>query len=121
MLDLNKLEGVLISHFVKESVKLAETNNQTAKNRPMKVTIITELQYNYVPPMCTNTQGHSGSEDVARVGENGVIEIEEFEARGEGDRWRYDIHYEDGTVIRTFNPHMVIFKTVDKNNNNATN
>lgn len=38
------------------------------------------------------------------VGSLGVVAIKEHAARGEGDRWFYDVHYEDGKVIRIFQP-----------------
>jgi hypothetical protein len=36
-----------------------------------------------------------------------VKKITEHAAKGEGDKWFYDIEMEDGTEIRIFNPNMV--------------
>lgn len=43
------------------------------------------------------------------VGSDGVIEIKEHQAQGEGDRWFYDVHYEKGQVRRIFNPSQALF------------
>lgn len=37
------------------------------------------------------------------VGQGGAKEIREHEAQGEGDKWFYDVIYEDGNEIRLFN------------------
>lgn len=42
-----------------------------------------------------------------KVGEDGVIKIEEHKAQGEGDRWYYDISFNDGRTERVFNPNRV--------------
>lgn len=47
--------------------------------------------------------------ECARVGHAGVIRITEHRAAGEGDRWYYDIHKDDGEMFRIFNPNMVHF------------
>lgn len=44
------------------------------------------------------------------VGKNGVVSIEEHKAQYEGDKWYYDVTFEDGRVIRIFNPNIVEFK-----------
>lgn len=36
--------------------------------------------------------------------------IKEHKAKGEGDKWYYDIHYSDGSVERIFNPNQVYYK-----------
>jgi hypothetical protein len=43
------------------------------------------------------------------VGQNGVVKIEEHRARGEGDRWYYDVYYKSGRVLRLFNIDEVCF------------
>jgi len=70
---------------------------------------IKQLIYDYTPTMCTNTQGIGEQSLSAEVGVNGVTEITEHAAAGDGDKWYYDIHYNDGVVVRTFNPHKVYF------------
>ena len=44
------------------------------------------------------------------VGKGGIIAITEHRAQGEGDKWYYDIQFEDGTVNREFCPVTVIWK-----------
>lgn len=51
----------------------------------------------------------SNDETVYVVGESGVVDIKEHSAKGEGDRWFYDVHYESGKVIRVFDPKQVCF------------
>ena len=48
----------------------------------------------------------------AEVGKDGVTEIKEHRPAGEGDKWFYDIHFEDGSMYRVFNPSRVVFKKV---------
>ena len=48
--------------------------------------------------------------DTYELGLYGVEKIQEHRAAGEGDRWYYDIHYEDGTKIREFYPRTVHYK-----------
>ncbi len=38
-----------------------------------------------------------------------VTRIEEHSARGEGDKWYYDIHFDDGKMVRDFCPLAVTF------------
>lgn len=45
---------------------------------------------------------------VATVGDNGVTDIVEYPACGEGDKWSYDIWYASGDVITIFNPNEVV-------------
>lgn len=47
---------------------------------------------------------------VAEIGVGGVTEITEHEAKGDGDRWFYDVHLLNGDVERVFNPNLVYFK-----------
>lgn len=46
------------------------------------------------------------------VGEKGVVEIIEHVAGGEGDKWYYDIVFEDDSVTRLFNPNEVTFEKI---------
>jgi len=61
--------------------------------------MITGITYNF----CT---GNSFSEK-ATVGVDGVKVITGHASQGEGDRWFYDIEYEDGKSLRVFNPDVV--------------
>lgn len=38
-----------------------------------------------------------------------ITEINEHCAMGESDKWYYDIHFEDGTLKRIFNPNQVFY------------
>ena len=49
------------------------------------------------------------SYDWYTVGVDGCVSITEHSARGEGDRWYYDIAFEDGKTIRAFDVLQVEF------------
>lgn len=72
---------------------------------------VKELIYNwYAGVFVQDNDGvYPGYEKVS-VGKNGVVEIEEFPARGEGDLWSYTIKYDDGRTIRVFNPNKVEYE-----------
>ena len=36
------------------------------------------------------------------VGKHGVTRIIEHSAKGEGDKWYYDLHYKDKSMLRVF-------------------
>lgn len=63
----------------------------------MNEKIVTRIDYkdNRDTPLC------------AEVGKFGVTEIIEHCAGGEGDRWFYDIVYDESYTLRVFNPVMV--------------
>ena len=44
------------------------------------------------------------------VGVDGCVSITEHSARGEGDRWYYDILFESGNIIRSFDFEQVEFE-----------
>jgi len=73
--------------------------------------IISELHYDYSPPMCTSTQGIGEQWKELKVGKAGVLEIQEHMPQGEGDRFYYDVLFDDGSMFRTFNPNKVFFNT----------
>lgn len=63
---------------------------------------IQHIKYNYY-------FGENGEEFTsADVGYN-CMEIVEHQTSGEGDKWFYDVLYDNGQVLRVFNPHEVIF------------
>ncbi len=43
-----------------------------------------------------------------------VTRIEEHSARGEGDKWYYDIHFDDGTTVRDFQSIAATFAPEEK-------
>lgn len=59
-------------------------------------------------------------EDHLQIGDKGrtlngcdtnlVTEIKEHAAGGEGDKWYYDVIFNDGQVVRIFNPNRVIYQ-----------
>jgi hypothetical protein len=42
------------------------------------------------------------------------IRIEEHIPQGEGDKWFYDIYYDDNTMDRTFNPNEIFYENISK-------
>lgn len=53
----------------------------------------------------------SGNPKFYYVGERGVVGIIEKPAYGDGDKWFYDVQFEDGTTERIFYPITIKFKT----------
>jgi hypothetical protein len=78
---------------------------------------INKIHYNWV----FASDGRDSGEDyqVEQVGtknENGLpIAIEEHRPQGEGDKWFYDIVYDDGSMKRVFNPNQVFYKKINVN------
>ena len=50
------------------------------------------------------------SERFIAVGTDGCISITEHSARGEGDKWYYDIEFDDGHIIRSFDFEQVVWQ-----------
>ena len=48
-----------------------------------------------------------GNPQEATVGQYNVKEIKEHSAKGDGDRWYYDIVFEGGDTFRIFDPNFV--------------
>lgn len=69
---------------------------------------IKQLNYNYHECGIANDQWGEDYE-IAIIGQRGITEITEHQAMGEGDKWFYDIHYENGEIHRVFNPNSVVF------------
>lgn len=78
---------------------------------------VKEIIYNWF--QCGSVQDRDGAgENWSRVtvGVNGVVDIVEYLPQGEGDRISYVVTYNDGRVIRLFNPNTVeYFKSLDVN------
>lgn len=53
----------------------------------------------------------SGNPKSYFIGKHGVVAIIEHPAYGEGDRWFYDVQFDDGTTERIFYPVTIKFKT----------
>ena len=64
-----------------------------------------------IAKLTANWYGHSEGDDYDEyeVGKKDVIEITEHKARGDGDKWFYDIVYANGIMRRIFNPDKVIY------------
>lgn len=82
---------------------------------------ITKITFDFQP----NYDEGEGTEVTAKIGERlrgcspedrRVEKIEEHKPQGEGDRWFYDITFNDGTTQRTFNPSQVFFAKEDPTN-----
>lgn len=43
-----------------------------------------------------------------------VVEIIEHRSRGEGDKWYYDIFFDSGEAIRTFNPNEIQYAPAEQ-------
>lgn len=71
---------------------------------------VIELHYDYRNNRFNGFETVLPDWQTATVGNNDVVEIAEHCAGGEGDKWFYDIVYNDGKVVRTFNPYKVIYK-----------
>ncbi len=52
------------------------------------------------------------SYDVAEVGKCGCTLIEGHTPQGEGDKYYFDIWTEDQTMLRVFNPNLVIYEHI---------
>ncbi len=63
--------------------------------------VIEKINYNW----------NNGAYSYYVVGIQKVTEITEHKTIGEGDRWFYDVHFEDGRMERIFNPNHVFFKS----------
>jgi hypothetical protein len=70
---------------------------------------ITMLHYNWIPALSNGIDIYSEQFTSAEVGRSECISIIEHKAMGEGDRWYYDVNYNDGRTIRVFNPNCVVF------------
>jgi len=71
--------------------------------------IIEEINFNW-HQIISDKIGYRMS--TRKVGVNGVTEIREHSAIGEGDRWFYDVHFESGAMERIFNPNHVFYSQV---------
>jgi len=62
--------------------------------------MIEQIKYNWT---------NDGDYQVAEVGREEIVRIEEHRPAGEGDKWFFDIYLEDETIIRVFNINEVIY------------
>ena len=58
------------------------------------------------------TDAHEAGEEYAdyTVGKKGVVGITEHRPTDPNDKWYYDIGFDDGAIIRVFNPNTVKFE-----------
>lgn len=66
------------------------------------------ITFNYYPGGMTENMDERWQE--RRVGVMGVVKIVEHPSYGEGDKWYWDVHYDNDTVERIFNPDRVWYK-----------
>lgn len=74
--------------------------------------MITGITYNWHVAKDGEDAGEVFTERMVGVTYGGfeVMKIEEHPARGDGDKWFYDIYYSDSTIERVFNPNQVFYK-----------
>lgn len=66
-------------------------------------------------PIQITIRDDHGQDNYYTVGKYGVLEIIEHKAQGEGDKWYYDVVFEDSTV-RLFKFESVKFENLSKPN-----
>jgi len=71
--------------------------------------MITGINYNWY-----HTNEHGEEFDYANIGEHGVNFIKEHIPKGEGDKWFYNVFYDDGHIERVFNINKVFYKEETK-------
>lgn len=69
----------------------------------MKEYRINKITYNWFNGYCLQHE----------IGVDGVMSIREHQAMGEGDRWFYDVEFEDGRIERIFNMDSVIYEPIE--------
>ena len=78
---------------------------------------VVKLRFNYRQTDNSNTAYHEFDE--AEIGKKFdgklVTKIDMHSAAGEGDRWYFDIVFEDNTMTRTFNPNESYFEPDEGN------
>jgi hypothetical protein len=71
--------------------------------------IIKQITFNWLFSPIENSEGYErrtvGEKSISGM----VVLITEHSAKGEGDKWFYDIEYENGAMERTFNPNSVFY------------
>lgn len=79
---------------------------------------IIRVTWNWSPALMegsgdTRIDVYTDTYEEANVGNENVLEINEHKPTGEGDKLFYDIHYENGDVVRVFNPNTVVFENAE--------
>lgn len=68
------------------------------------------LKYNWRQAgSALNRDGVGEDYDVCKVGEKGVVSIEENEPHNGMQLWNYVVYLEDGGSFRIFNPNFVVY------------
>lgn len=72
---------------------------------------ITRIDFNYHQTGSSDpNMGMDQCFETHRVGSSaGIKQITEHPAAGEGDKWYYDVYFNDGRMERIFNPNRVYF------------
>ena len=71
---------------------------------------ITKIYYNWRPE--GDNKDYGENYDFEMIGSNNCINIEEHPSQGEGDKWYYDVQFENGNMIRIFNPNQIFYECV---------
>lgn len=72
---------------------------------------ISQIRFNWHQ---VNWDGSAGEDyQMYVVGQKSVTEIIEHPAMGHGDKWFYDVYFEDGHMERIFNPNLVVYTPLD--------
>lgn len=82
---------------------------------PYSKKTVNRIIYNYNPATSNSYEVFGENYKEVSVGVGNVKAIHEHYAAGEGDKWFYDVEFEDGNIMRIFNPHQVFF-TIDETN-----
>lgn len=54
-----------------------------------------------------------GNPQVITLKKNGVKEIKQHSAQGEGDKWYYEVVFEDNKMLMIFDPKIVEYEKAD--------
>jgi hypothetical protein len=66
------------------------------------------VRFNYYPGGMHEDYPERWEERI--TGQKGVVEIKEHASAGDGDKWFYDVVYDNGSVERVFYPHQVFYQ-----------
>lgn len=68
------------------------------------------VRFEYQPSMSDGKEIFGEEWKSFDVGKKGVVSIHEHHAAGDGDKWFFDVVFEDKTMIRIFHPHAAYYK-----------
>lgn len=74
---------------------------------------VTNIRWNYCPNKTIHGQYGDfidESWESASIDDRHVKHIEEHRPMGDGDKWFYDVYYDNGTMMRIFNVYIAYYK-----------